>query len=173
MRTGSAVQQFEIVAGELRRREGGEHELGVEAEQVERPTPLGGVEGAEAMPALGAHHVDVGGVERVGRRSPGLRPGDRVLRQRARAAELEWTDPFTDAGLGVRGEPARQLHQMAVGVEVAATGGVHHPAIVARPVARRQGRPLTESRLCGCQWTFTMCIRRGWCTPLARYSPGQ
>ena len=44
------VEQVGIVARELRRRECAEHELAVEAEQVERPAPLPGVEGAERVP---------------------------------------------------------------------------------------------------------------------------
>ena len=45
------------MAGELRRGEGGEHELAVEAQQVEGPAALAGVEGAQRAPALGVEQA--------------------------------------------------------------------------------------------------------------------
>ena len=51
----SAVEKIEIVAEELGRREGGEHQLPLEAENVQCPAPLRWVEGPQGVPALRLH----------------------------------------------------------------------------------------------------------------------
>ena len=158
VRAGAAEREVEVVAEVLRRRERREHELRVEPEPVERRRPLGGVERAGRVPALLAHQVGVDDGVRVGSVAPALRGGDRVVGERARAAERERSDAVADVGVGVGLEPAGQLHQVAVGVEVPPSGRVGHrrtpcsqraPAIV--PVGRRRRDRVrrTRARLSG------------------------
>ena len=123
-RACAAVEQLEVVAGELRGRECGEHELRVEAEQVEHAAALCGVEGAERMPALGGHEALLDRVRGYFVAAALLGPLDGVAGELAGAAETEWTDAIADRRVGELGQPAGQLHEVTVGVEKAPTGCV-------------------------------------------------
>ena len=126
MRAGAAVHEIEVVGHELRTCERAEHELGVEAEEIEGPAPLGRVEGAERAPALGLHDVGLefrGGVEVVAAHLGGAHG---LVGESTRAAQVEGADVLAHVGVGVLHEPVAELHQVAVGVVVGPAFCVRH-----------------------------------------------
>ena len=126
-RAGPAVEELEVLATELRRGERREHELLLEAEEIERATALARVHRTERVPTLRAHQRALELRGRVGVAASSLGVGERLLGERTRTAEGQRADAITNTGIGVALEPVRRLHQMAVGVEAHATRCVRHP----------------------------------------------
>ena len=126
MGTRASVEQLGVVAGELRRRERAEHELAVEAQEVEGSASFRGIEGPQRVPALGLHQRAFELDCRLLVAAACLGVYHRLLGHRARAAKVEGTDPVAELGVGIADEPVGRLHQMAVGVEVRASLGVGH-----------------------------------------------
>jgi hypothetical protein len=128
--TRAAVDDVEVVGeGEQPEREGREDQLRREAEQVQRPRPLGGVHGAEGDPALGR------GDDVVLERGGPLDIGDAGLAQLdgppgAGAALVEHTGEVGQQGagrrVGVVAQPVQALHEVAVGVVDGRPVGVGH-----------------------------------------------
>ena len=118
--------QFDVAPGELPGREGGEHQLALEAEQVEGPAALPGVEGTEARPSLRVHEAGFGpqGATRVV--APGRGRLDRLDSQGPGAPQGERSDPLADTRGRELLDPVRQLHDVAVGVVVGTAFGVRH-----------------------------------------------
>ena len=118
-----------IVAGELGHGERGEHELAVEAQQIEGPAALAGVERAQGAPALGVHEpvLELGAGGAVDLAGGGL--GDGLLGQAPGPAELQAPDAVPHLLLDVAAQPVGQLHDVAVGVVVRASLGVRHERI--------------------------------------------
>ena len=129
VRAGPAVQQLDVVARELHRRERAEHELRVEAEEVERAAAFAGIERAECAPTFRAHQV----VFERGRRGriAAARFGAAhcFFGEGTRPAEIQRPQPLAHGGVGVLHQPVVQFHQVTVGVVVRAALGVHHAAI--------------------------------------------
>ncbi len=126
-RVGAAIQQVDILAGELGGGERREHELCGESECVEDMAALGGFEGADRSPPLGVQQLDrvVGERHRTGG-GPLGGLGHGAIGQRTRPAEREWTQLFACRVVGELLEPAREFHHMTVGVEHDAIPCIRH-----------------------------------------------
>jgi hypothetical protein len=126
-----------VAAEELGGGERGEHELAVEAEQVEGAAPLVGVERPEGAPALGVEQAVLEGG--AGGLVPGAGGGvlDRPGGELPRGAELQVAHPAPELVVDVAVEPVGQLHDVAVRVVVRAALGVGHRALL----LRRSDRP--------------------------------
>ena len=132
VRARAAVDDLEVDfvaaedAEELRHREGREHQLALEAQQVERAASFRRIERAERLPSFGGHQIRfelrhgfsieaaIGGV------------GDRAIREPAGGAEIERGQPLAHLGVGVRNQPVAGFHQMAVGVVIGPAFRVWH-----------------------------------------------
>src|SRR5262249_60392234 len=100
VRPRAAEEEIVIVAAELRRCERAEDELLRDAEEVERPAPLLGVECAECRPAFAIHEppLQLACDHQVATTGGGFADG--ALGERARGTEGEGTDAVADVRLG-------------------------------------------------------------------------
>ena len=116
VRTEPAQHHLGLLAQELGGRERREHQLAVEAEQVQRSAPFGRIEGTEGAPTLGRQEVRlcVASPRRVVPACRRVAHGP--LGHAAGPAEVERTQPFSHPRIGVGLQPVRELHQMAVRV---------------------------------------------------------
>ena len=128
---GTAIEEVEVFALVLRGRERREHQLAVEAQQVEGPTALGRVEGAQCVPALGLHQRALEGSRRLGIATPLGGGLHRLVGQRPRATKLKRTQPFSCRRVGELLQPVGQLHQVAVRVVEHASFCVRHLGLLA------------------------------------------
>jgi len=145
---GVARLQRALLGKRQRLGEGREHQLFVKAQHIQGLGPLVAVEGAESHIALGPRDQAV--AQRLKLGHLGRRQGAALLRRLHQIRQLA-DGGRGDAGqrrlrlrLGMGDEKVRQFHDMAVGVEEGASGGVGH-----RRFSRRSGelaaRPSLES----------------------------
>jgi pimeloyl-ACP methyl ester carboxylesterase len=134
--TGPAVKQCEVVGRELRGCERAEHELRVEAQQVECARSFRRIERAERVPAFRRHHVGFELVRGVLVAAACFRLPHRLGRECPRAAEVQGTDAVAHVRIGVLREPIRQLHQVTVGVVEDPTFGIGHALILSSSSVR-------------------------------------
>ena len=122
----AAVHEVGVVAEELGRCERAEHELAVEAEEIESTGALDRIERTERRPSLVMQHIGLEGGSGRGINRPRLGVAHCVVRELARRPEVERSDAIADVGIGELHEPVGQLHDVAVGVVVRAALCVDH-----------------------------------------------
>jgi hypothetical protein len=124
LRGRTGIEPAGLAAGEHRRGECREHELAVEAEQVERATPLRGVEGTHGHPAL-VLQQPLFGLGRLCRiraslvRSPNGAIEHRLHRFHAAPPQL-----ISILGIDEVVEEVGELHDVTISVENSPTRGV-------------------------------------------------
>src|SRR6266542_3280041 len=126
LRRAPRVQAVDIAPGEHRRGERREHQLTLEAEQVERTGPLDGIERPQRQPPLLLEQplLRLGGGRRVRPAGGGAR--HRGLEQRRERVHGASPEPVALVRIDVLVEEVRQLHDVTVGVEDLAVAGVRH-----------------------------------------------
>jgi hypothetical protein len=117
LRGRAGVEALRVATGVQRAGEGREHQLTVDAHQVERARALGDVEGAHRVPALVLPQPLLGGG-----RLPRIAPAGFVLREgvvedRLHPVEGAEAEQLPLVVFDEAVEEVRQLHHMAVGVE--------------------------------------------------------
>jgi hypothetical protein len=122
----AGVEEVLVATHEHGGGERGEHQLALDAEQVEDPAPLGGVEGAHGAPAL----VDQQPLLRLGSRrivvATAVGGGGGGVEHRREALHAPTPQPLAHRFLDERVEEPGQLHQVAVRVQRRAIAGVAH-----------------------------------------------
>ena len=119
----AAVQDLVVAPDEATRGEGVEHELRRDAQHVERLRALVRIPGAVRADALGQEPLLRAGILLGIRRTF----GEQLRRLRAREVPARGRlQAVADVGVRVLLEPVGGLHDVAVGVEVHASGGIWH-----------------------------------------------
>jgi len=120
------VQPVDVASSEHRRGEGGEHQLGLEAEQVQDTAPLLWIEAAHGVPALVRQQPLLCQGRLGGVRSALLGSGDSALEHRRQRVHPATTEPVPLVGVDEAVEEIGQLHDVAVSVEDGPLAGVRH-----------------------------------------------
>ena len=131
--------------------QGREDELFFEAEQIERPGAVAGIEGPEGLFFLGTsdetqapqrfEFVGIGPcVAALPREAPTLS----LVHGRARV--VDGRKPVPHGGIGVIRQEIRQLHDMAVGIEEAAARGIGHANLQTNPAYHRNRFAISARR---------------------------
>ena len=128
LRRAAGVEAVGVAPGEHRGGERREHELALEAEQVEGATALVGIERAERVPALVREQPLLGGRRASPDPSGGRWPGPWPSRAAARTRRRHRGACGPVRGVEVLVEEVGQLHHVAVGVEDPPVAGVGHGA---------------------------------------------
>ncbi len=129
------VEQVFVLADELCGREGGEHQLAVEAEEVEHVAALLRVERADRAPALVLPQPLLGFGSGGGIGGACLRRLRGAVEHRLEHAHRAAAELVDHVGLHEGLEEPGQLHQVAVGVEDRAAVGVGHLSARSRRVS--------------------------------------
>jgi hypothetical protein len=96
---------------------GGEHELAIDAEEVEHPAPLRRIEGAHGVPTLVQQEAVLGQFLRLSVRMARLGLGHGIGEDSGQAVARHVAQPVLELRVDEVVEEVRQLHHMAVGVE--------------------------------------------------------
>ena len=144
LRRAAGVEAVLVLAGEPRSGEGGEHELPIDAEEVEHPAPLRRIEGAHGVPTLVLQETLLGQFLRFGVRMPRLGLGNGIGEHSGEAVARHVAQPVLELRVDEVVEEVSQLHHMAVGVEDASL-----PHIVVVSTARTNpSRSVTKCHYC-------------------------
>ena len=120
LRRAARIETVLVLASEPRRGEGGEHQLAVDAEEIQHPAPLHRIEGAHSVPTLVVHEALLGQFRHIGVRTPPLGLGNRIGQHGGKLVARRIAQPILELRVDEVVQEIGQLHHMAVSVEDAA-----------------------------------------------------